>query len=176
MTTIILVAIGILIAAAAALMMIFFGGDAFGNNAKRADAARLVSEGAQIQYATDMYYRQEGEMPGLGSNGAQAIQDLLAKKYLTNVPRGFVSSDGTVNDWKMDYGTDGMIYSHVGLSSDAGALDLCREARHQLKYTDVVPDGQPNAGKLAVYKCDGSDYPRSHPANTLPDREPCCIR
>lgn len=176
MTTIILVAIGVVIAAAAALMMIYYGGNAFGVNEVRAEAGRLVNEGAQVQYATDLFYRERGEMPGATTNGATGMQELIDEKYLTHNPQGAVNPDGSVEKWKLEYGTDGMIYSKLGTISSQRSLDVCREARRQLKYEDVVPTGQPYAGQIAIYKCDGSDYPRSHPTGTLPDREPCCIR
>lgn len=168
MTTIILVIIGILLAAAGALMMYFYGGDAFNNNELRAEAARLVSEGAQVEYAATLYYHQEGKLPGRLSDGnlsgSQAIDDLLDKKYLSSMPVGSKLVDS--NPWEMIYGTDGMIYTTLGAQSDEAAMNICKEARRQLSLPD--PD--------AVYQCDGSDYPGSHPAGTLPDREPCCVR
>lgn len=177
MTTIILVAIGVLIAAAAAIMMVFYGGDAFTSSEVRANAARLVGEGAQLSYATDLYYRQEGKLPGDGVDGDQAIDDLFEKKYLTHMPLG-VRKDGYSAPWKMEYGADGMIYSRLGLSSDEYAMSVCREARRQLNYKDVIPAGEPDAGKLKVYQCDGSDYHDTSWASrgTLPDSEPCCVR
>lgn len=176
MTTIILVAIGVLIAAAAALAVIYYGGDAFGVNKTRAEAARLVSEGAQIQYATDLFVRQEGTLPGDGVS-EQALPDLLSKKYLQSVPVGVVNADGTRQPWTMEYSATGMIYSRVGLQSDEAAMAVCREARRQLKYTDTVQSG-PDAGKLMVYRCDGTDYRDAswRSTGTIPDREPCCIR
>lgn len=176
MTTIILVAIGIVIAAASALAVIFYGGAAFGVNQVRADAARLVGEGAQIQYATDLYVRQEGTLPGNGV-GDQALPDLIAKKYLTHVPLGARNADGTITPWKMEYSSTGMIFSRIGLQSEESSMAVCREARRQLNYTDTVQSG-PDAGKLMVYKCDGTDYRDVawRTSGTLPDREPCCIR
>lgn len=177
MTTIILVSIGVLLAAVAALFIYFYGGDAFTQNEIKANAGRLVSEGAQIEAATELYYRQEGEMPGDGTDGEQAIDDLIEKRYLTHIPIG-VKSDNGAGSWKMEYGDDGMIYSRLGLQVDEASMAVCREARRQLKYTDTVPAGQPNAGKLMVYKCDGSDYMDAswRNAGTLPNREPCCVR
>jgi hypothetical protein len=168
MTTIILVAIGVLIAAAAAIMILFYGGDAFGENEIRAEAGRLVSEGQQISYATRLFYQQEERLPGLQPNGtldgAAGLQELVAKKYIPQLPPGskLTQEDG----WKLEYGTDGMIYSSLGAFDDEASLNVCREARRQLNYND----------SQTVYKCDGSDYPYSHPAGTLPDREPCCIK
>lgn len=187
MTTIILVSIGVLIAAVAALFVIFYGGDAFTTGEKRAEAARLVSEGQQISNATTLFYHQVGRLPGEETDGtlnsSKALKELLDNDYLDKVPQGSRLTNKA--DWLMEYGTDGMIYSKLGVmvdmsdpnvSKDAktaatAALDVCREARKQLQYTDTDADG-----KLMVYKCDGSNYPRSHPEGTLPDREPCCVR
>lgn len=180
MTTIILVIVGVLIAAASALFMIYYGGEIFGEGATRAEAARLVSEGQQISYATSLYYRQEGKMPGLMPdgqlNGAQALIDLQQKDYIESLPAGSKLVDA--DDWNMEYGTDGMIYTRVGPYAPLGpgdapettdaALNVCKQARKQLGYSNFEN----------VYRCDGTDYFDSswHTRGTLPDREPCCIR
>ena len=189
MTTIILVSIGVLIAAAAALFIVFYGGDAFSVGEKKAEAARLVSEGQQISNATTLFYHQVGRLPGQDENdksklnSSLALKELLDNDYIDKRPVGAKLTNKA--EWAMEYGTDGMIYSKLGtmvdqsdpaISSEAksastAALDVCREARRQLEYKDVDANGD-----LKVYKCDGSDYPRAHPAGTLPDREPCCVR
>lgn len=178
MTTIIFVAIGVLLAAAAAIFVIFYGGSAFGEGATKAEAARLVSEGQQISYATDMFYRQEERMPGQKANGTLdgtlAIQELKDRHYIPISPAGArLTNEDT---WKMEYGTDGMIYTKigaVGAASEEKSLDVCRQARIQLGYKDRDANGDIN-----VYKCDGTDYLDAawHTRNTLPDREPCCIK
>ena len=181
MTTIILVAIGVLIAAAAALFVIFYGGDAFSDSAVRAEASRLVSEGSQIEHATTLYYQQEGKLPGLRDgklDDQMALYDLQGKAtpndksddYLSSVPMGTKLT--TTADWTMKYGDDGMIYSRLGLESDKGAMDVCRQARRSMGF----PAGAD--GSMAVYKCNGADYPDAKwkAAQTLPPDEPCCIR
>ena len=170
MTTIILVAIGILIAAAAALMVVFYGGDAFWSSDVKAEAARLVGEGAQISYAIDLFEKQEEYLPGRGTGpGAttDALTDLKDKKYLPIPPGGAKITSGA-SAWKIEYGQDGMIYSKLGSVDDAQSNAVCKEARRQLQ---LLP-------KDAIYKCDGSDYPNAAwaAAHSLPDREPCCIR
>lgn len=181
MTTIIFVAIGILIAAAAAYFVVFYGGDAFNSGEVKAEAARLVSEGQQISYATDLFYRQEDRLPGQTADGqldgALAIQELKDKKYIPIAPVG--SKLVNVDGWKMEYGSDGMIYTKIGQVVGANAtsdekraynasLSICQQARKQLAFSDFQ----------TVYKCDGSDYSDAswHGRGTLPDREPCCIR
>lgn len=181
MTTIILVAIGILIAAAAAYFVIFYGGDAYNGGEVKAEAARLVSEGQQISYATDLFYRQEDRMPGQKSDGTLdgtlAVQELKDKNYIPISPAG--SKLTNVDNWKMEYGKDGMIYTKIGQVAGADAsrdekraydasIAVCRQARKQLAFKDYDQ----------VYKCDGSDYSDAawHGRGTLPDREPCCIR
>lgn len=176
MTTIIFVAIGVILAGLAALFVIFYGGAAFGESQTKAEAARLVTEGQQLSYATDMFYRQEDRMPGLMPDGTldgeKAMEELRDKDYIPIKPAGAKLTN--VAEWKMEYGTDGMIYSPLGADSDEAALDVCREARRQLQFVDPVLDMDGN--KTRVFKCNGSDYNRAHPAGTLPDREPCCIR
>lgn len=176
MTTIILVAIGVLVAAAAALMIVFYGGAAFGAGETRAQAARLVGEGAQLSHAADLYYRQEERLPGEGAAdpGAAAIVDLKEGQYIPVMPAGFVDASGARQDWRFDYSGAGMIYARLGTSTDESALSVCREARRQLGMTDKGSNG-----RLRVYKCDGSDYSADSgwaARKSLPDREPCCIR
>lgn len=156
MTTIILVIIGVLIAAAAALMLLFYGGDSYRYAEVRAEAGRLVNEGAQITYAFDFYQQQEGSIPGNGSDGTAALNDLVSRDYLANVPKGFGGLDG---DWRIDF-TEGMIRSRLGPTSIERNNEVCREARRQLGMTGDT-----------IYQCDGSD----HPGGKLPSREPCCI-
>jgi len=181
MTTIILVAIGILIAAAAAYFVIFYGGEAFNGGEVKAEAARLVSEGQQISYATDMFYRQEDRLPGQTADGKLdgdlAIKELRDKDYIPTAPAGarLTNSD----TWKMEYGKDGMIYTKIGqVVGDSAptaekrayeaSMNVCRQARKQLAFMDYEK----------VYKCDGTDYSDAswHTRGTIPDREPCCVR
>jgi hypothetical protein len=176
MTTIILVIIGVLIAAASALFMVFYGGTSLDSANVRAEAGRLVSEGQQISYATDMFYRTEGRMPGLNASGqalkesngdaVDPIQELREKDFLAQRPLGVKLTQE--DPWKMVYGTDGMIYSKLGPETSEAATEVCRQARKQLNL--------PNLDKM--YKCDASDYfDASYKSKgQLPDVEPCCIK
>ena len=175
MTTIILVVIGILVAAAAALFMIYYGGNSLDNANVRAEAGRLVSEGQQIAYATDMFYRTQGRMPGLTSDGStmkengvdvNPVNELLSQDYLAHAPLGSKLTD--VDPWKMVYGEDGMIYSKLGPQTSEAAVEVCRQARKQLNL--------PNLDQM--YKCDASNYfdERYKDKRQLPDVEPCCVR
>lgn len=155
MTTIILVIIGILIATAAALMLVFYGGDGYKESEIRAEAGRLVNEGAQMTYAMDFYQQQENEIPGNGTDGAAALADLVEKKYLAHVPKGFAGTDG---NWRIDFG-QGVIRSTLGPASETRNKAICVEARRQLDFS-----GEP-------FLCDGSD----HPEGKLSQRDPCCI-
>lgn len=154
MSNIFLVIMGVLIAGAAALMTIFYGGDVFSKYSEEAEAGRLVSEGAQIEAAVELYYRNKGRFPDKGD----PMQELLDSDFLSHLPRG---TEHVTGDWIVDY-DEGHIRSTVGSSSDEDALDICRTARRQLK----MPDWE------KVYLCDGSDYP----GGSLSSREPCCIR
>ncbi|MFZ3481743.1 hypothetical protein [Sphingomonas sp. 3-13AW] len=166
MTTVILLIIGILIAAVAALMMYFWGGDAYNESHVKAEAARLVTEGGQLESAVSLYQIQEGELPGDGVGlDDKAMQDLISKKYLTHRPAGARDKDGTPRVWTVDYDM-GIIRTTVGPAEDGQSVGVCLQARKQLRLAAAsTPSG--------VYQCDGSDYP-GNPGG-LPGREPCCI-
>jgi hypothetical protein len=136
-------------------MTIYYGGDAFTRYYNEAEAARLVSEGSQIEAAVELYYHQEGQFP----NQSNAIQELLNSDYLADAPKG--NEDILGGDWIIDY-DEGHIRSSVGSASDEAALEVCRAARRQLKRPD--PEN--------ILQCDGSDSP----GGVLHGLEPCCIR
>ena len=154
MSNIILVIMGVLIAGAAAIMTIYYGGDAFSKYKEEAEAGRLVSEGAQIEAAVELYYRNKGRFPDDGD----PMEELRASDYLSHMPKG---TDYVTGDWIVDY-DEGHIRATVGPSSDEASMDICRTARRQLK----MPNWE------TVYLCDGSDSP----TGKLSSREPCCIR
>lgn len=151
MTTIILTIIGVLIAAAAALMVIYYGGDVFERYSNEAEAGRLVTEGAQIEAAVELHYRQTGVYP----TDSDPIQQLLDTDYLSHRPVGRegISPD---NQWAIDY-EEGQIRSVIGTTSDEDAMDVCVTARRQVNFPD--PEN--------VLQCD-------NPA--LNGLDPCCIR
>lgn len=156
MTNMILLTIGILLAGSTALMVSFYGGDAFFSSTKDAEASRLVVEGEQIVNAINVYIQRERSIPGAGGDSSAAFNDLIAKHYLSEIPRGAENSG-----WTVSY-ADKMIYSRIGSATDESSLEVCRAAQRQLN----LPNPE------TVYKCDGSD----HPAGGLTSREPCCIR
>lgn len=153
MSNIFLVIMGVLIAGAAAIMTIYYGNDAFSKYKEEAEAGRLVSEGAQIEAAVELYYRNKGQYPE-----GDPLGELKATNYLTHSPRG---AEYITGEWIVDY-DEGHIRATVGPSSDEDAMDICRTARRQLK----MPEWE------TVYQCDGSDSPNGK----LSSREPCCIR
>ena len=166
MTTVVLLVIGILIAAVAALMMFFYGGDAYNESAAKAEAARLVTEGGQLESAVSLFQIQEGRLPGDGIGlDDKAMQDLIQKDYLTHRPAGARDKDGNEKIWTVDYDM-GIIRSTVGPSDSEQAVGVCLQARKQLR----LPTASTATG---VYQCDGSDYPGN--PGSLPGREPCCI-
>lgn len=154
MSNIILVILGVLIAAAAAIMAIFYGGDAFSTYDEEAEAARLVSEGAQVEAAVELFYRNNDRYPDKGD----AMGELIETKYLSQAPLGTKHETG---EWIVDY-EEGHIRSTVGSAEDEEVLSVCQTARRQLH----MPDWE------TVYQCDGSDSP----GGKLSSREPCCIR
>ncbi|MBX9793045.1 MAG: hypothetical protein K2Y02_01965 [Burkholderiaceae bacterium] len=156
MTTIVLTTIGIILAAASALMIFWYGGSAFDEGKINADAARLVTEGAQIEKAEGMYRSQEGRRAE-ADNPEDPLKALIDRRYLSHKPLGHNGR------WIVDY-EHRMIRADVGSADDTRALQICRAARRAQRLPDPG----------SVFKCDGSDYPYSHPAGTLPANEPCC--
>lgn len=177
MTTIILVSIGVLLAAVAALFMFFYGGDAFNGGDVKADAARLVGEGVQIQAAFQAFRAQEDRTPGTGNGvDARAIKDMLCNDYLTHVPRGlnddqvsYTAAECADNNlvkaggspWKIDYNY-GIARSVVGNAygtdgvTPTRAYEICQAARKQLRLP-----GEP-------LNCDPAE-------SGIDNKEPCCI-
>jgi len=166
MTTVILLAIGILISAIAVIMMYWFGGTAYDETKAKADAARLVTEGGQLESAVSIFQIQEGRLPGDGVGlDDKAMKEMIEKQYLTHRPAGGRDKDGNEKLWTIDYDM-GIIRSTVGPANDEQSVGICVQARKQLRLPAAsTPNG--------VYKCDASDYPGSN--GTLPGREPCCI-
>lgn len=159
MTTVILVIVGILLAAAAAIMLVYYGGNSSEEAAIKAQAARLVNDGAQITYAMDLFQKQEGYIPGNGTDGEAAMRELVEKSYLSSVPQ---RADNDGGDWGISFDRE-MIYMRVGDQGDGRSRRVCEQAKRQLQM--------PNPTE--VYKCDGSDYPGG--SGKLPEREPCCL-
>lgn len=159
MTKIILTVIGIAMVAVTSLVIIFYGGGALSEGEERAEASRLLNEGANLEHALELYYFAEGGYPASGGDSSAAVAELVGKEYLSSVPEGMRERiDG---DWAIDY-SEGMIKASVGSETDEKAMGICREARRQLS----LPDPE------KVYLCDGSDSP----GGVLSRIEPCCIR
>lgn len=180
MTTIILVSVGVLLAAVAALMMFFYGGEAFNGGDVKAEAARLVGEGVQIQAAFQAFRAQEDRTPGTGVGvDARAIKDLLCKEYLDQVPKGLNNDNVSYTEaecanpsvvkegsspWKVDY-TRGIARSVVGNAyADDGvtksrAYEICQAARREMKLI--------TAANPEPMSCD--------PNSGISNAEPCCI-
>ena len=157
MTTIILVILGVLLAAAAVLFVIYYGGDAFGNGHVEAEAGRLVGEGAQMEAALELFYRQEGHYP----TSDDPVAELIAAGYLTHQPLGTRTTDA--DRWAIDYDAS-MIRARLGTTDHEETMSICRKAREQLD----LPATNTSTG---VYRCDGTDSP----GGRLSGREPCCI-
>jgi len=156
-TTIVLVTIGIILAAVSAMMVFWYGGTAFDNGRINADAARLLTEGSQIERAVGLYRAQEGRTPDI-VNKNDPLAALVDRRYLADRPSG---DNGR---WFVDY-PSGMIRADVGAVTDTRAVMVCRAARRSQKLFNPAE----------VYRCDGSDYPMPHPAGGLPAVEPCCV-
>ena len=157
MTTIILVILGVLLAAAAVLFVIYYGGDAFGNGHIEAEAGRLVGEGAQMEAALELYYRQEGHYP----TSDDPVAELIAAGYLDYQPLGTRTTEA--DRWAINYDA-GMILARLGTTDHEESTSICLKARQQLD----LPAANTSTG---IYRCDGSDSP----GGRLAGREPCCI-
>ena len=157
MTTILLVIMGVLLAAAAVLFIVYYGGDAFGNGRVEAEAGRLVGEGAQMEAALELFYRQEGHYP----TSDDPVAELIAAGYLTHAPLGTRTQEK--DRWAVDYAA-GMIRAKLGDTASEDSLAICTKAREQL---DLPSTGT----STGIYRCDGTDSP----GGRLGGREPCCI-
>jgi len=157
MTTIILVILGVLLAAAAVLFVVYYGGDAFGNGHIEAEAGRLVGEGAQMEAALELYYRQEGHYP----RGDDPVAELISAGYLDMNPMGTRTTDP--DKWSINYDA-GMILARLGTTDHEETTNICLKARQQLD----LPKANTSTG---IYRCDGTDSP----GGRLSGREPCCI-
>ena len=157
MTTIILVILGVLLAAAAVLFVIYYGGDAFGNGQIEAEAGRLVGEGAQMEAALELYYRQEGHYP----TSDDPVAELIAAGYLDYQPLGTRTTEA--DRWAINYDA-GMIMARLGTTASEESANICLKARQQLD----LPAANTATG---IYRCDGTDSP----GGKLAGREPCCI-
>jgi len=157
MTTIILVILGVLLAAAAVLFVVYYGGDAFGNGHIEAEAGRLVGEGAQMEAALELYYRQEGHYP----RGDNPVAELISAGYLDMNPMGTRTTDP--DKWSINYDA-GMILARLGTTDHEETTSICLKARQQLD----LPKANTATG---IYRCDGTDSP----GGRLSGREPCCI-
>ena len=118
MTTVVLVTIGIVLAAASALMVVWYGGAAFDEGRINAEAARLLSEGVQIERAVGNYRAQEGRSPDV-RNASDPLEALIERRYLADRPGG---DNGR---WYVDY-SSGMIRADVGAADDMRAISICR--------------------------------------------------
>ncbi len=158
MTTTIMTVIGILLAAAAATMVYFYGGDAFYEGKVKAEAARLTSEGSQIERAIDLYESRYGRAPANAGDSDSVMSEIMGKNFLDKSPEGSSQS----SPWVVDY-VNKMIRSDLGPEDSADAQKVCRYARRMQKLPN--PD--------MIYQCDGSDYPGGN--GFLPKNEICCI-
>lgn len=151
MTTIILVIIGILLAAAAAMFVVFYGGDAFDSSTAEAEANTVISQGTQIDTAMRLYRVERGAYPGQAS-GAGALDELVDKKYLDQIPERR-SSDGYDTNWKIDY-ERGIARTTIGARENDTATLVCSIARQRSGF-----EGEPKS-------CDDP---------TISNNDPCCV-
>jgi hypothetical protein len=147
MTTIILVAVGVLLAAAAALMVVFYGGAAFNGGDAKARAATLLNAGGNVIASYDLYRSQEGseaiDVPGLISSGSLAQRPEL---------RGV----GTPSDaWRIDPSNTGgpSLVSYV--VTDV-SVDVCARVNASVGIVDIPLRQQ---GRMGCFRPSGVVQP-----------------
>lgn len=114
------------------------------------EAARYMSEGAQISRAYELYGVNEGQYP-TGETSDDKIQQMIDGGYLKGMPEGGLQTPGYSTTWYID-DARGAALTFIGEDSKAGAI--CAAARRQAGFTDPVK------------QCDASD---------IANNDPCCI-
>lgn len=128
MTTIILVAVGVLLAVAAALMVVFYGGAAFNGGDAKARAATLLNAGGNVVASYDLYRSQEGA-------DASGIAGLIASGTLAQRPE--LRGVGTPSDaWRVDPSNSGgsPLVSYVVTDVP---VDVCAHVNTSVGIVDI---------------------------------------
>lgn len=150
MSNVLIGVIGVILFIGLALAGALFLGERFSNASNDAEAARVISEGAQINRAFELYQLNEGHMPdGSGETGElneRAIDQLVSTGYLKNTPAGAQSGRWHVGS------EGGVVLSHIG--SGESALAICTAARRQFGL---------------------NDEPKTCSDPEISDTDPCCV-
>lgn len=149
MSNVLIGIIGVILFIGLALAGALFLGGKFSDASNESEAARIISEGAQINRAFEMHRVEQGALPdGAGESGdanERAIAQLQTRGYLKSIP------EGASGKWHVSE-QGGSVLSLIGTGEGAGAI--CATARKQAGFTDE---------------------PKSCSDSSISDGDPCCI-
>lgn len=114
MFSLIITIISIALVAALAVATIYYGGAAFTKSGNKAAASRILTAGAQINGAVEVYKATTGAVPA-------TLDDLVTANLLRTIPAGEWT---TANDYVVASGINEL---------------QCKEANRQLGITGEVP-------------------------------------
>jgi hypothetical protein len=114
MFSLLITIISIALVAALAVATIYYGGDVFKKGGAKAESARIMTGGAQINGAVETYKATQGKVP-------DTLNDLVTSKFLSSIPQG---------EWSM--ANDYIVAS--GISEEQ-----CLEANRQLGISAPIP-------------------------------------
>ncbi len=152
MSNVLIGIIGVILFIGLALAGALFLGPRFQNTSNETEAARYISEGAQISRAFELYGLNEGRFPdGVGETDTdenkRILTQMVKKGYLKSVPQGARSSTPS---WYID-SEKGAAMTAIGTGD--GNKSVCESARRQAGFTDEIKE------------CSASD---------ISDKDPCC--
>jgi hypothetical protein len=113
MFSLIITIISIALVAALAVATIYYGGDVFKKGGTKAEAARIMTAGAQINGAVETYKATQGDVPA-------TLNDLVTSKFLTAIPQG---------EWTL--ANDYIVATGI-------TEEQCKEANRQLGITGAT--------------------------------------
>ena len=160
MSNVLLGVIGVILFIGLALAGALLLGERFTDSKNEAEAARYMSEGAQIAQAYELYRLNEGRYPdapadpdrGLTASDAKIVQ-LKDTGYLKDIPLGGKPSGSNSQTWYIDE-TRSAALTYIG--DDTTSKDICINARKQAGMPD--PEN--------VLECT---------ADNIANNDPCCL-
>jgi len=160
MSNVLIGVIGVILFIGLALAGALFLGDRFSNSKTDSEAARFISEGAQIARAYEMFQVQEGGYPtGNGFPAATLDQsrllEMVDRGYLKSIPEGGKRNvdNPNVTEWYID-NEKGTALTLIG--TDEGSAKVCAAARRQAGFSGEIDD---------IKLCSASD---------IANNDPCC--
>lgn len=144
--------IGVVVLIGLTLAGFLFLGDRFTDSKSDSEAARFMTEGAQISHAYELYGLQEGVYPDGDTSDAKMSQ-IVNKGYLKSDPKGGRPTTGYATSWYIDE-EKGAALTFIG--DDKTSQKICIKAREQA--------AMPNPSE--VKQCNASD---------ITHNDPCCI-